>query len=141
MTSALIIFQNEWRPYEIADSELDGLITKNKIICGWDDTTVIYAISMADTNKLNVLCSNILQTEIYGSIMFVKMRQSQLVDLDQQDIDIILKRTVAVRESVDDLSNMIDNLEIIEDMKDSDEIDAVSDEYFDYFSRSGYDSN
>jgi hypothetical protein len=136
MTSALVTFQNEWRIYQVDDYEISELFIKNKIICNTDETSLIYAVFMEDSSDANILCSNFLKKEIYGSVIFIKVENKKIIDISQNDINNILNILCNVDSNVDSLSDMIDNLEIEEDLHD----DIYQTEYFAYFDN-GYDSN
>jgi hypothetical protein len=176
MTSTLITFQNEWRIYQVDDYEISELFIKNRIVCNSfvvsnsssyseHDNTTIYAVFMEDSSDANILCSNILKKNIYGSVIFIKVENTKLIDLCQNDINNILNilynadsnvdnsnvdnssnmidnsnvdnsSNMIDNSNVDNLSNMIDNLEIEEDLHD----DIYQTEYFAYFD-DGYGSN
>ena len=151
MVYAIITFQNEWRPYQIAYNELDELTSKPKMICACDNNSVTYAVSLKDTNNLNIICSNILNRLTHGSVIFLKMKNSQLVDINHTDIRNILHTTSSeilhneISQPVDDLSHMINNLEIVENSENVNDLQESNDifesEYFEYFDKCGYDSN
>lgn len=147
MVYAIIAFQNEWRSYPIAYNELDELSSKPKIICRCNINSVTYAVSLTDTQDLNIICTNVLNRETYGSVIFITMKNSQLVDMTQAVINDILKLTPGdlhneISQPVDDLSNMINNLEIVENVMDSQDYDDIFEaEYYESFDKCGYDSN
>jgi hypothetical protein len=147
MLNVLLTSKKEWKVCQIRYNLLDELITNTKIIYGFDNNSVTYAVLLEDSNDENILSSNILNRPIHGSVLFLKLENSQLVDMNQYDISNILKNSIypvilynEISQPVDELSYMVDNLEISGNSENIDDLQE-SDDIFDYFDNHGYDSN
>jgi hypothetical protein len=156
MVSAIITFQNECRLYQIAYNEISEVTEKHKIICLQYNNSIIYAVLLNDTNNLNIICSNILNQLTRGSVVFLKITNSQIDDMDYKDISNILQLPKTywncvdqlqknvlqneISQSVDNLSCMVDKLCIVENSENEGDLQE-SDNIYDYFDNCGYDSN
>jgi hypothetical protein len=140
MTHALLTSQKEWKVCQIGYNAFDELITNPKIICEFSNNSVTYAVLLEDTNNVNILSSNILNRLIHGSVLFLKLENSQLVSniLKNSISSVILYNEIS--HPVDELSYMVDNLEISGNSENIDDLQE-SDDIFDYFDNHGYDSN